>query len=204
MLQKNEEHNNEEDSINIMILGNSEVGKTSFIIKYTDDSFQEVYLSTIGIDYKIKTINVEDKQYQLFFYDTTGQERYKSLAFNTVKNADGVILMYDITNKASFKSIPEWIKNVSERKGDDFPLILLGNKIDKEDKREISKEQGEDLADEYNIDFFEISNKEGININEAILTLVKKIILYINLGKNKQNTSKLTNKDIKKNKKKCC
>ena len=204
MLQKNEEHNNEEDSINIMILGNSEVGKTSFIIKYTDDSFQEVYLSTIGIDYKIKTINVEDKQYQLFFYDTTGQERYKSLAFNTVKNADGVILMYDITNKASFKSIPEWIKNVSERKGDDFALILLGNKIDKEDKREISKEQGEDLADENNIDFFEISNKEGININEAILTLVKKIILYINLGKNKQNTSKLTNKDIKKNKKKCC
>ena len=203
MIQKNE--NFDDDCINIITLGNSAVGKTSFIIKYTDDCFQEVYLSTVGIDYKIKTIDLDDKQYKLFFYDTTGQEKFRALAFNTVKNADGVILMYDITNKESFKSIPEWIKNVRERKGDDFPLILLGNKIDKEDKRVITKEQGEDLAEEYNIDFFEISNKDGNNIDEAIFTFLKKILKYIRHVEGKLSSSVLSYKVIKtKKKKKCC
>ena len=187
-----------------MTLGNSAVGKTSFIIRYTDNSFQEVYLSTIGIDYKEKMIDVDNKQYKLFFYDTTGQEKFRSLAFNTVKNADGVILMYDITNKESFKSIPEWIKNVRERKGDDFPLLLLGNKIDKEDKRVISKEQGEDLAEEYNIDFFEISNKNGTNIEEAVFTFLKKILEYISHAERKLNNSIISSKDLNYKKKKCC
>ena len=204
MNQKNEENNSEEECIKIMTLGNSAVGKTSFIIRYTDNSFQEVYLSTIGIDYKEKMIDVDNKQYKLFFYDTTGQEKFRSLAFNTVKNADGVILMYDITNKESFKSIPKWIKNVRERKGDDFPLLLLGNKIDKEDKRVISKEQGEDLAEEYNIDFFEISNKNGTNIEEAVFTFLKKILEYISHAERKLNNSIISSKDLNYKKKKCC
>ena len=195
---------NDGESINIMTLGNTAVGKTSFIIKYTEDTFQEVYLSTIGIDFKVKTVTIKDKQYKLFFYDTTGQERFRALSFNIIKNAHGIILMYDITNKSSFNSIPEWIKNIKESKGEDFPMILCGNKIDKENERKVSREESEELVNEYNIDFFEISNKEGINIEKAVLSLVKKILRHNKYKKQDLNTSVLSNKGIKPKKKFVC
>ena len=165
-----------EERLRIMTLGNSKVGKTTFIIKYTEDYFQEIYLSTIGIDFRVKEITVDDNTYKLLFYDTTGQEKYKSLALNVVKNTHGIILMYDITDKSSFVSIPDWIQSVRDIKGDDFPLLLLGNKIDKKEERIISSEEGEELAKEYKIDFLETSNKDGTNVNEAGLTIVKKIL----------------------------
>ena len=195
---------NDGESINIMTLGNTAVGKTSFIIKYTEDTFQEVYLSTIGIDFKVKTVTIKDKQYKLFFYDTTGQERFRSLSFNIIKNAHGIILMYDITNKSIFNSIPEWIKNIKESKGEDFPMILCGNKIDKEDERVITREESEELSNEYVIDFFEISNKNGINIEKAVLSLVKKILRHNKYKKQDLNTSVLSNKEIKSKKKFAC
>jgi len=207
MTEENDSEN--EERINIMIIGNAAVGKTSFILRFTENKFEETYLATIGIDYKIKNINIKDKEYKILFYDTTGQERYINIAFNIIKNADGIFLMYDITNEQSFQSIPEWIKSVRESKGNDFPIILLGNKIDKEEERKITKEAGKELADKYKFGFFEISNKEGINIEEAGLALINKI-----LDKKKKdgielassNTSKLSSKKTGKKfgKKKCC
>ena len=170
------EERESEERINIMTLGNSEVGKTSFILKYTENSFQDIYLATVGIDFKIKNITLKEKQYKLFFYDTTGQEKYKSIALNIIKNAHGIILMYDINKKTSFESIPEWIKSAKDAKGDNFPMILLGNKIDIENEREVTKEEGEALAKENNLDFYETSNKTGINIEEAGLAIVNKIL----------------------------
>ena len=207
MTEENDSEN--EEQINIMTIGNSAVGKTCFILRFTENIFEDIYLSTIGIDFKIKKIKIKDKKYKIFFYDTTGQERYVSIAFNTIKNADGIFLMYDITNEQSFQSLPEWINSVIEAKGNDFPIILLGNKIDKEEERKITKEAGKELADKYEFGFFEISNKEGINIEEAGLALINKI-----LDKKKKdgielassNTSKLSSKKTGKKfgKKKCC
>ena len=157
------EESESEERINIMTLGNAEVGKTSFILRYTENKFQDTYLATVGVDFKLKTMTIKEKAYKIFFYDTTGQERYKSLSLNMIKSAHGVIIMYDITNKSSFNSIYDWIKDVKNCKGANFPMILVGNKIDKEEERIISKEEGENLAKEYNIDFFEISNKNDIN-----------------------------------------
>ena len=174
MTEENDSEN--EEQINIMTIGNSAVGKTCFILRFTENIFEDIYLSTIGIDFKIKKIKIKDKKYKIFFYDTTGQERYVSIAFNTIKNADGIFLMYDITNEQSFQSLPEWINSVREAKGNDFPIILLGNKIDKEEERKITKEAGKELADKYEFGFFEISNKEAINIEEAGLALIKKIL----------------------------
>ena len=170
------EDSESEERINIMTLGNTMVGKTSFIINFTENNFQESYLATVGIDFKVKNVTIKDKLYKLFFYDTTGQEKYKSIAFNIIKTAHGVILMYDITDKATFNSIPEWITSVKDTKGEDFPLILCGNKIDLEEERKVYKEDGEDLADEYKINFFEISNKDGTNVEEAGLCIVNKIL----------------------------
>ena len=207
-----ENENENEERINIMTLGNSEVGKTCYILKYTEDFFQELYLTTVGIDFKVKTETINNKQYKLFLYDTTGQEKYKSIALNIIRNAQGIILMYDITNKKSFESIPEWIKSIRDSKGDNFPMILLGNKLDKEDIRIISEKEGKELADEYGIKFFETSNKTGVNVQEAGKALVNEIL------KNKENelkdssiskssnNSKLSSKKsvLKSDERRCC
>ena len=200
-----------EERINIMTLGNSEVGKTCFILKYTENFFQELYLTTVGIDFKIKNETINNKQYKLFLYDTTGQEKYKSIALNIIKNAQGIILMYDITNKNSFESIPEWIRSIKDAKGDNFPMILLGNKLDKEDIRIVSEKDGKDLAKEYNMEFFETSNKDGTNIQEAGRALVNEILKSQEndikdsfISKSSYN-SKLSKKSPLKNEnKRCC
>ena len=214
MIEKSEtSESDSEERINIMTLGNTEVGKTSFILKYTEDNFQEIYLATVGIDFKVKTVEINEKTYKLFFYDTTGQEKYKSIALNIIKNAHGIILMYDITSKLSFESIPEWIKSVKDAKGDLFPMILLGNKLDLQDKREVSIEEGKSLAEQNGMEFFETSNKEGTNINEAGLSILNKILerrqtdtFDITSNSNK-SASKLKSEDTSTqvdNSKKCC
>ena len=194
------EENDCEDVICIMTLGISSVGKTSFIFRFTENTFQNLFISTIGIDYKVKIIEIENIKYKLLFYDTAGQERYKSLAPNLIKKAHGIIIMYDITNKSSFDSIPDIIKNIKEEKGNDFPMILIGNKIDLEQDREIKKEEGEDLASKNGIEYFEISNKEGINIQEAWFSIVNKILETRkddNIVIDSNRSSKLTNDTYK-------
>ena len=213
MTDENENENEFEEKINIMTLGNTTVGKTCFILKFTENRFQETYIATIGLDFKMKTIQTKEKKYKIFFYDTTGQERYKSIALNTIKNANGILLMYDITNEESFKSIPNWIQSVKDVKGNDFPMVLSGNKIDKKDERKISKKQGEELAANYNMEFFEISNKDGTNVEECGLALANKILVkrkkdridIENINKS-NNTTELRN--VKNNKRdksrRCC
>ena len=210
MSDDGENENENEERINIMTLGNTEVGKSCFILRFTDNIFQEIYLATVGIDFKIKTETINNKQYKLFLYDTTGQEKYKSIALNIIKNAQGIILMYDITDRKSFESIPDWIKSVKDAKGSNFPMILLGNKLDKEDVRVIKEKEGKELADEYNIKFFETSNKTGINIQEAGMALVNEILKINNLENRESKLSKkntiLSKKSVKlkNDSKRCC
>ena len=164
------------EKIKIMALGNNVVGKTSFILRFTENKFEKNYLATVGIDYQIKIVTLKEKQYKLCFYDTVGEEKYRSITLNVIKDAQGILLMYDITIINSFDSIPNWIKSIKDVKGSDFPMVLVGNKIDLESERKITKEQGEKFAKENGIEFFEISNKNGINIQEAGLALVNKIL----------------------------
>ena len=194
----------ESEKINIITLGNSSVGKSSYIVKYTENCFQQVYLSTVGIDFKTKEITLNNKKYKLFFYDTTGQERFRSISVNIVKNADGILLLYDITDRESFKSISEWMKSIKEIKKGDFPIILIGNKIDLEEERKVTKLEGEGLSKEYNIGFYEISNKEGINIEESCLDLINKIIDYKSRIKKRIDSMKLKKSTTKKNKSSNC
>ena len=196
--------------INIITLGNSAVGKTCFIIRFSDDTFRQNYLATFGMDFRIKQIELENgKICKVYFYDTAGQEKFKSISLNAIKNANGVLLMYDVTNKISFDSISEWMKNIKEEKGDTFPVVLVGNKIDLKEKRVISKEDGQDLADKYGISFFETSNLSGENIYEAGVKLVNTIVgemeresLKIDTTKNIKLTKEHKRKGKKK--KKCC
>ena len=205
MNEDNEDDNTEK--INILLLGNSMVGKTSFILKYVDDKFQESYVNTVGIDFKVKNITINKKNYKVIFYDTTGQEKYKSISLNVIKDAHGIILMYDITDEESFKSIPDWIQSIRDNKGNSFPLILLGNKIDKQEERKIKKEEGKEFADNNGIEFFETSNQEGINIQEAAMAIINKIIekrKIDNIDMNSNCTSKLKRKKVTEKSKRCC
>ena len=210
MSDDGENENENEERINIMTLGNTEVGKSCFILRFTDNIFQEIYLATVGIDFKTKTETVNNKQYKIYLYDTTGQEKYKSIALNIIKNAQGIILMYDITDRKSFESIPDWIKSVKDAKGSNFPMILLGNKLDKEDVRVIKEKEGKELADEYKIKFFETSNKTGTNIQEAGMALVNEILKINNLENRESKLSKsntiLSKKSVKlkNDSKRCC
>ena len=193
--------------INIMTLGNSAVGKTTFIIRYTENTFKEVYLTTLGIDYKTKVIKLKNKiSYMINFFDTAGQEKYKSISINVIKNAHGVLLMYDITNRESFDSISNWMKNIIDIKGKNFPIILLGNKTDLVEKREVSSEEGENLAKQFGIKFFEISNKFGTNVEEAGLELINQVVeKQNNLNElEKNNSIKINKTNLRKKGKKEC
>ena len=167
------EESSSEELITIMTLGKCSVGKSSFILRFTENRFENTYLTTVGLDFRFRLVNIKDIQYKVLFYDTVGQEKYHSIAPNIIKKANGIIIMYDITNKSTFDSIPEILKTIEEEKGKDFPMILIGNKIDLENEREIKKEEAEELAEKYGMEFFEISNKEGINIEKAGLVILK-------------------------------
>ena len=191
----------ENEKIILSVLGNSGVGKTSFIMKFTDNTFQESYLATYGIDFKTKFVTINNYKYRVDLYDTAGQERFRSISVNSIRMSDGVILIYDITNEFSYENIYGWMDNIYQVKGKDFPVILIGNKCDKDEERVVSKEKGEEMAKKYNITFFEASNKMGTNIEEAGLKLINKIIE--NNIRDAQESIKLRKSRLKKKKFRC-
>ena len=189
------------EEIRLIILGNSEVGKTSFIIKYTENKFSPENLSTLGVDIKLKEIKLKNGKYFLLkIFDTAGEERYKSVSVNFIKKADGIILMYDITDKSSFEAISNWIGTIKDNTSENVSKILVGNKCDLSDNiREVNEEEGQNKANEYKIPFFETSCKDGINVNEVF----EKIVEDIESNKNFQNPPR--NKIVENTKKdKCC
>ena len=161
--------------LKFIILGDSNVGKTSLLLNYTDNYFVDSHVATIGIDYKIKIINMNGVNLKLQSWGTSGQERFRSLTYNFLKNANGIIFVYDITNKKTFEGVKEWIKD-SENNGITFEKILIGNKCDLEGKREISFDVLEKFGNKKKIKYFETSAKTNINVNEAFDYLVKLII----------------------------
>ena len=190
------------NEIKLIVLGNTSVGKSSFILKYIEDKFVLNYIATLGMDFKQKKLKLKNGQeVKLRIYDTAGQERFKSVAVSFIKKAEGVILIYDIGNKATFESLEEWIKNIKESGKENLPIILVGNKCDlPPEKRQAELIEGKDKAEEFNIPFFETSCKEGINIKEVFEKIVEDIT-----GKNNLSSGgefKILNKS--KSKGKCC
>ena len=186
-------------SIDLIALGNSSVGKTSYLVRIAENKFSPTF-PTIGYDIKFQIIELENgKKVKVRFIDTSGQERYHSLAPNFIKKADGIILMYDITNRKSFDAISRWRDDILNNKEKDFPIILVGNKCDLEDERKVQKEEGESIAKKYNFKFYETSNKDGTNIEESSRGLIN-IILSKTSSVNKLTYKKL-NKDKMKRRK---
>ena len=186
----------------ILILGDSSVGKTCFLMRYADNIFQETHMSTIGIDYKLKNIYLEnDRLVKLQIWDTAGQDRFHSITKTYYKGANGIVLIYSVIDKKTFENVKNWLNNIKNEASDKVVVFLVGNKIDAEDLRQVSYEQGEDMAENYKLQFFECSAKTGENIEATFNALVKKI-----LEVNEQSSSK--GKKLKQKQhggnKKCC
>nr|XP_010328337.2 EF-hand calcium-binding domain-containing protein 4B isoform X2 [Saimiri boliviensis boliviensis] len=157
----------------IVFVGNAAVGKTSFLKSFCEDRFSPGMAATVGIDYRVKTVNVDDSQVALQLWDTAGQERYRCITQQFFRKADAVIIMYDLTAKQSFLSVRRWLSSVEEAVGDQVPVLLLGNKLDNEQEREVPRGLGEQLAKENNLIFYECSAYSGHNTKESLLHLAR-------------------------------
>ena len=197
-----ESSNDSDLVIKILLLGDSEVGKSCFLMRYSDNVFIDNYITTIGLDYKLKTVKLDTgKTIKVQLWDTAGQDKYRTIAKNYYKGSHGILLLYDITKQSSFDNIREWVRDIKEEVSEKAIIFLIGNKIDIEDQRKISKEKGEELAEEFKIPFFEASAKSGKNVDEVFKALYNKICeIYGDLEK--ERGSKLIKKS--KMKKKCC
>ena len=194
---------NKEHSFKILLLGDTSVGKTCFLKRYTEDTFQDAYLSTIGFDFKFKMVTLKNgKQVKVQLWDTAGQERFRTIAKSYYKGAHGIILMYDVSNPKTYDNIKKWLAQIKEEASSKVCIILVANKIDHEE-RVVTEEEGEKLAKSFNLKIFESSAKENINVIEAFQEVIENIsVNYSNImtgGTKLQNT-----KIITKEKKGCC
>ena len=161
----------------ILLLGDSTVGKTCFLLRYTDDTFLDMHMATIGLDYRLKTMILDDhKIVKIQLWDTAGQDKFRAITRNYYKGARGIILIYDVTNVKSYENIKKWINEIKEEISEKVSIVLVANKIDNTAERKISKVQGEKLAKDYEVAFFETSAKTGEGVNESVLYLVQKIV----------------------------
>ena len=197
--------------INVILIGDTTVGKTCLFNRYFKNEFEETLLSTIGIEKEMKFVKVKKEIYKITLWDTAGQERFRSLPKKYYQNANAVILLFDVNSEKTFKSITNWMQDLKEnslrtddgKEESDALLYLIGNKIDK-DERVIEREKAEEIAKTYGMTYFEISCKLNMNIqeimNRMILEFHKKNAPIV------ENSFRLKHakKEKHKNKKACC
>merc|ERR1711976_321844 len=150
----------------LVFLGEQSVGKTSLITRFMYDSFDNTYQATIGIDFLSKTMYLEDRTVRLQLWDTAGQERFRSLIPSYIRDSTVAVVVYDVTNINSFNQTNKWIDDVRTERGTDVIIVLVGNKTDLADKRQVSIDEGERKAKELNVMFIETSAKTGYNVKQ--------------------------------------
>uniref|UniRef100_A0A7S1Z1G9 Uncharacterized protein n=1 Tax=Trieres chinensis TaxID=1514140 RepID=A0A7S1Z1G9_TRICV len=156
----------------VLLIGDSGVGKTSLLTRFADDAFTSCHLATIGVDFKIRTIDLNGKTVKLQLWDTAGQERFRSLIPSYIRDSSVAVVVYDVTNRASFLNTAKWVEDVRAERGNDVVICLVGNKTDLgNDKRQISTEEGEERAKKDGLLFMECSAKAGYNIKSLFRKL---------------------------------
>ena len=166
----------------LLFLGDSSVGKTSLLIRYTEDKFDNS-LPTLGIDVKYKYLTFENKKIRLDIWDTAGQERFRGIAQNYFRGAHGIIFVFDITNKETFNKLKIWMSDAKQNIRPGTEMVIAENKIDLENKRAISKETIEEFGEKNNIEIFSTSAKTGEGVKEIIGNLVSKLYENKEIGK---------------------
>ncbi len=192
-------------TLKIIILGSSEVGKTCILNRYFHNEFKENVLSTVGIDFQTKFFKFDgDQKIKVNYIDTAGQEKFRAISVNYLKGTNGVILVFDITNKETFDLLESWLKELKDTNKSNISKVLVGNKSDLAENREVTVEDANKFANNINCKYFEASAKTGENINEALDEIAR--ISYINFSSTEErsNSIVLSKQQGKTKKKKCC
>ncbi len=202
-------NSNFEFQIKLVIIGDSGVGKTNFIFKFTENRFSTIHVTTVGFDYKSRIIKLpkSKKNVKLQIWDTAGQERYMALNKSLFQKVQGIVLMYDLTDRDSFEHVTNWL-NLIKQNVTNKPIIIVANKLDlAEEKRIVAEEEGQKIADDNHILFFEGSGYSGENVEKIFTVIAEKIYKDLMDDKNEYLNNSIDLKKRhknKKDKKKCC
>jgi Ras-related protein Rab-8A len=162
--------------VRLLLIGDSGVGKSSMLLRYIDDSFTRTYISTIGIDFKIKTVEHGGQRIKLQIWDTAGQERFRTITTSYYRGAMGILLVYDVTDEESFENVATWMDQIDQHADQCVNRILIGNKSDANPSDVVvSTERGQKLATDYGLKFFETSAKADHNVTEAFDCMAKEV-----------------------------
>jgi len=161
--------------IKLLLIGDSGVGKSCLLLRFTENNFNDSYISTIGIDFKIRDVEIGGKMCTLQVWDTAGQERFRTITSAYYRGAHGIALVYDVTSRESFDNMTYWLKHMQKYANADVCKILVGNKTDLLDKRVVPTSEGQQLASRSNCEFYETSAKTGEGVEHAFMELSKEI-----------------------------
>ena len=206
------EDESSEIMVKVVLVGDSGVGKTNIMSKYLKNQFREDSKATVGVEFGSKQFSVEGHQIKAQIWDTAGQERYKAITSAYYKGAKGAFIVYDITRKNTFETVNKWVSDITAAADKKITLILIGNKNDLEDQRQVTKEVGEEKAKELGLAFMETSACSGENLDKAFQMMINEIYKKYQedvVGETQESTVQ-QGKDITldktkgKQKKKCC
>ena len=192
----------------VLLLGDSDVGKGPLLLSYVDKVFSDTYVPTIGVDFRVKTLELENKKIKMQIWDTAGQERFRNVISSYFRGAHGILLIYDVNNRDSFKSLEIWLEEIEKNAIKNVSKILIGNKNDLPDEKEVKTEEGEAFAKKNGMQFIETSCKMNINVTEAFETLAKLMIEHntekkLITSSNDKKVLSVSRGKSKKTKKKC-
>ncbi|KAG6780137.1 hypothetical protein POTOM_012991 [Populus tomentosa] len=159
----------------LLLIGDSSVGKSCLLLRFADDSYVDSYISTIGVDFKIRTVEQDGKTIKLQIWDTAGQERFRTITSSYYRGAHGIIIVYDVTEMESFNNVKQWLNEIDRYANDSVCKLLVGNKCDLVENKVVDTQTAKAFADELGIPFLETSAKDSINVEQAFLTMAGEI-----------------------------
>jgi len=160
----------------LLLVGDSGVGKSSLLLRFADNMFTESFITTIGVDFKIRTVDVGGKIVKLQVWDTAGQERYRTITGSLYRGAHGIFMVYDTTYSDSFMNVAKWLTEIDRYAHENVSKVLLGNKIDMESERKVTTEAGRELAEQLGMKFYEASARESTNVDKAFQHITEEIL----------------------------
>eukprot|EP01060_Flectonema_neradi_P034104 TRINITY_DN588_c13_g1_i1.p1 TRINITY_DN588_c13_g1~~TRINITY_DN588_c13_g1_i1.p1 ORF type:complete len:205 (+),score=46.29 TRINITY_DN588_c13_g1_i1:96-710(+) len=159
----------------LLLIGDSGVGKSCLLLRFADDTYTEAYISTIGVDFKIRTIELDGKTIKLQIWDTAGQERFRTITSSYYRGAHGIIIVYDVTDKETFDNVKTWLKEIEKYATDNVSKLLVGNKSDMVVRKHVDHSTAKEYADSLGIPFLETSAKNATNVEQAFITMSTEI-----------------------------
>lgn len=159
----------------LLLIGDSGVGKSCLLLRFADDTYTESYISTIGVDFKIRTIEQDGKTVKLQIWDTAGQERFRTITSSYYRGAHGIIIVYDVTDRESYNNVKHWITEIDKYAAEGVNKLLVGNKSDLQSKKVVSYDEAKELADSLGVQFLETSAKNAHNVEQSFNTMAGEI-----------------------------